>query len=156
MPLFIDGITFGRVPINAQFWSAKLQTVCMLFEILSFPLCKFKSFAIFFYLFIFSLVFRIKLATWLKVLCVTVRSCLYEACLLYVKLQIACVVDTLIFGALINESFLSKVCENWMRIHSGGVKQLSVKRIWQTGPCNLVFWLGGFMCALFNIFCFNL
>jgi hypothetical protein len=32
LPLFIDGITFGRVPINAQFWSAKLQTIFILFE----------------------------------------------------------------------------------------------------------------------------
>lgn len=88
------------------------------------------------FFFILNLVFHIKLATWLKVLCVIVRSCLYEARLLYVKLQIACVVDTLSFGPLINESRLSKVCEKWMRFHSDGLKELSVKRIWQRGPCN--------------------
>jgi hypothetical protein len=33
LPLFIDGITFGRAPVNAQFWSAKLQTIFIVFEI---------------------------------------------------------------------------------------------------------------------------
>jgi len=79
-----------------------------------------------FFFFILNLVFHIKLATWFKVLCVIVRSCLYEACLFYVKLQIARVVDTLNFGPLINEFFLWKVCEKWMSFHCGGVKQLSV------------------------------
>ena len=87
------------------------------------------------FFFILNLVFHIKLATWMKALCVIVRSCLYETCLLYVALQLACVVDTLNFGPLINESFLSKVWEKWMRFHSSWVKQLSVKRIWQTGHC---------------------
>jgi len=40
------------------------------------------------------------------------------------------------FCPLINESFLSKVCEKGMRFYFGGVKQLSVKCIWQIGPCN--------------------
>ena len=59
LPLFIDGITFGRVPINAQFSSAKLQTIFMLFEIQSFPLCKCKSVAVFCFNFEFGFPYQV-------------------------------------------------------------------------------------------------
>jgi len=59
-----------------------------------------------------------------------------------------------LFGPLINEFFLSKVREKWMRFYSGGVKQLSVECIWQTGPCSwgTVGWRNPTWCNSMQIF----